>query len=609
MNDFDDTLEEDAESDLEFLLNRSASMILKSEDADEYLRWFRASAVVLAPVFFEQFPKDPDILRSFLSVFSRFIWNRTPLPGNRFRPRPLPKPERNAPCPCGSGRKYKQCCAMVEHGDETFANLSMLPYVLDVMPAKQREALPYSYVAPDELAYVAELWMEQGRTQEAVKLLEGLFADLSELDERAEPAFDRLLDCYDQLGNLLKKKRLLERGFAAPNKYLRAAAIQRQCCIYSDRKEYDKAWQLFQELQRLIPNDPSLAHLEVVILHSQGDKQRTADRAKFWIARLSRDKSSASPELLSFLRSFAEDDAAGAMMDIAREVNPVMNKLISLIQKLPQPACHYSLQPMGDSAGPLAPDDKMHHLVLQWEAQAEHALDISSDIKWFEQHPLAWQSFEILDEWFDALESYWTLHGFEEVVLIPLLRHAEALLRKTIELHHAEKLKLEWGFMENRPALRLLERLAFHLRLHNKLAESVRVAEWMVLTLNPNDNQGMRDFLIHDYLRLGRVADAVALHEYYPNDIGAMAYGAVLALFMDKQQEAAIKLLKTTDEYFSGIRKMLLAANPRKPKLMDGMIKVGGKDEAWLYREDHLDIWQSSGGLEWLRQQPGKAKK
>jgi hypothetical protein len=28
---------------------------------------------------------------------------------------------------------------------------------------------------------------------------------------------------------------------------------------------------------------------------------------------------------------------------------------------------------------------------------------------------------------------------------------------------------------------------------------------------------------------------------------------------------------------------------------------MGGKDEAWFYREDYLDIWQQSGGLEWLR--------
>ena len=609
MDDFDDILEDSAESNLEFLLNRSAAVILKSEEPGEFLHWFRSSAAFLAPELLAPFKNDPSMLRSFLSNFSRQIWNITPLPSNHFRPRPLAKPERNAPCTCGSGRKYKQCCAHMEQADFMTQNFSMLPFVLENLTAKQMAALPYSYLSPEELAHVAEIWMGQGRLQETAKLLEGLFADMNKLDERAEPAFDRLLDCYDHSGNPLKKKRLLERGFAAPNKYLRGAAMQRQCCIYSDLGEYDKAWKLFQELQRLMPNDPSLAHLEVVILHSQGDKQRTAERARFWIARLSRDKDTATPELISFLRAYAEDNVAGAMTDVLREVNPVMGKLVNLIQKLPQPVCHYTLQPMVDSAGPLTPDNELHQLIVQWEAQADNALDISDDMKWLEQHPLAWQSFEILEQWIDALESYWMLRGFEEVVLIPLLHHAGALLHKVIEQHHAEKLKLGWGFMENRPALRLLERLAIQLRIHKKLAESVSVMEWMVLTLNPNDNQGMRDFLIHDFLRMGRVADAVALGERYPEDMGAIGFGTALALFMDGRNEAAKKALQAVDSHYPEIRKMLLADNPRKPKLMDGMVTVGGKDEAWFYRKDHLDIWQSSGGLEWLRQQSGRNKK
>ncbi len=609
MNEFDDIFEDSAERNMELLLSYCAAVITDSEDANEFLRWFRSYAAVYAPEMFAPFENDPDALRSFLSIFARYIWNLTPLPGNHFRSRPLDKPERNASCPCGSGRKYKQCCAPMEQANPAMQGLSMLPYVLGNLTAKQLAAIPYAYLAPEELAHVAELWMDKGRVQETVKLLEGLFADINKLDERAEPAFDRLLDCYDQLQNPRKKKQLLKRGFAATNKYLRGAAMQRQCCIYSDRNEYDKAWQLFQELQRLLPNDPSLAHLEVVILHSQGDKQRTAERAKFWIARLTRDKDPAYENLIAFLRSFAVGDAAGAMMGIAREVNPVMDKLVNFIRKLPQPVCHYTLKTIGDSAGLLMPDDKVRHLVMQWEARAESALEISDDIKWLEQHPLAWQSFEILDEWAEALDSYWTLRGFEEVVLIPLLRHAEYLLRKIIEQHHAEKFKLEWSSIANRPALRLLGRLAMQMRTQKNFAESVRVMEWMVLTLNPNDNQGMRDFLIHDYLRVGRVADAVALGERYPGDMGAIGYGAALALFMAGQNEEAKEAINIANSYYPEIHKMLLADNPRQPKLMDGMVKVGGKDEAWFYRKDHLDIWQTSGGLEWLRQQSGRMKR
>ena len=97
-----------ANDDLNFLLQRSVEEILKSEDPLVFMQWFQRDAEPIAPNFFAPFSGNPDALRSFKPLFARYIWNRTALPGNHFRPLPLPKPERNAPCPCGSGKKYKQ---------------------------------------------------------------------------------------------------------------------------------------------------------------------------------------------------------------------------------------------------------------------------------------------------------------------------------------------------------------------------------------------------------------------------------------------------------------------------------------------------------------------
>ncbi len=609
MNDLDNDLADEAIEDFEFLLHTAAGIILKHEDPVRFLHWFCESALLIAPEFFKPYSPEPAALRSLLTVMGREIWNRTPLPDNSFRPRALPKPERNSPCPCGSGRKYKQCCAMAEAGGSAFPNLSMLGYVLDAIPASQRAALPYAYLNPEELAFVAEQWMGKGREKDAAKLLEGLFADMSKLDERAEYAFDKLLDCYDRLGNPLKKKRLIEQGFNAPDKHLRAAAMQRQCCILSDRNEYAEAWKLFQDLQRMIPNDPSLSHLEITMLLGQGDKQRATERAKFWLARLSRDKGNVHESLIEFLRSVAEGDATSAMMGVAKEANPVLDRLIEMIRHLPKPACHYSLKPMDDSAGPLMPDAKVRRLMERWDEQGGISMDISGDLDWLEKNPLALQSFEILEDWLGALEDYYAIHGFEEVVLIPLLRHAEAVLRLVLEKHHADKLKLEWGWHENRPALSLLGRLSMMLHATKNFAEAVRVMEWMVLTLNPNDNQGMRDFLIHDYLRVQRVADALALAKNFPDDMAGMAYGTALALFIDNQEAAATEAIRVARERYPEVYKMLLADKPKQPRLQDGLVRMGGKDEAWYYRKDHLNIWQSSGGLDWLRKQFGKIKR
>ncbi|MDX8399624.1 MAG: SEC-C metal-binding domain-containing protein, partial [Gallionellaceae bacterium] len=355
MNNDDDLCSDDAVNELELLFSLSVSCIIRTEDPERFLRWFRDCALEIAPEFLNHALDDPDALRSLLAILGREIWNKTPLPWNQFRPRPLPKPERNALCICGSGRKYKQCCVRAEQMDEPFGQLSLLPFVLDSIPAKARKSLPYSYLNPEELAFVAKQWMEVGREKEAISLLEGLFADFSKLDQRADIAFDCLLDGYDLLNKPLKKKRLLEQGLTAPDKYLRATAMQRQCCILADRNEFAKGWALFQELQRLIPNDPSLSHLEIVMLLGQGEKHRAAERAKFWVARLTRD-ANVSASLLDFLRSVAKGDATGAMTSIAKEADPILAKLIEMIAHLPKTACHYRLEPMDDSAGPLMPD-------------------------------------------------------------------------------------------------------------------------------------------------------------------------------------------------------------------------------------------------------------
>jgi hypothetical protein len=590
-----------ANDDLDFLLQRSVEEILKSEDPLVFQQWFQRYAEPIAPNFFVPFSGNPEALKSFKPIFARYIWNRTALPGNNFRPLPIPKPERNQPCPCGSGKKYKQCCMHMETGQDPIPNLSLLPYVLDALTTKQRAELPYGYLSTEELEHVAREWMKVGRAKDSAKLLEGLFKDMAKLDDRAEMAFDCLLDCYDELGNPLKKKKLLERGSAAPNKRLRAAAMQRRCCILADHHEYAEAWALFQELQRLVPNDPSLSHLEIIILLNQGEKQRAAERAKFWVARLARDPDFSHGPLIEFLRNVAQGEVTNAMSELAGNFGSDSTGLLALTENLPAPECHYTLEPMDDSAGPLMPDRKLQSLIAQWHTHCKFAERMEDDIEWLLHNPLAFNCFEILDDWLAAVEDARATLGFEEVLLLPVLRHGESVLRLVLERYKAEKLKFEWGWLENRPALSLLDRLVRMARLTHNTGEAVRVAEWMVLTLNPNDNQGMRGHLIHDYLRLDRVDAALKLAALYPDDMAVVQYGTVLALFMDKQTPAALDALKQARKRYPEVSKMLLADKPKQPKLLTGLISMGGKDEAWYYRMDQLDLWRSSGALEWLR--------
>ena len=50
------------------------------------------------------------------------------------------------------------------------------------------------------------------------------------------------------------------------------------------------------------------------------------------------------------------------------------------------------------------------------------------------------------------------------------------------------------------------------------------------------------------------------------------------------------------------IIEMLLAAAPKRPKPDGGFgITLGGKEEAWEYREAHRGLWERGGALDWLR--------
>lgn len=612
MDNLNDTDIYSAADELEFLLDMSALHIIRTQNPELFIRWFRDSAETIAPTFVGQLPNNEHARRSFLYNMARMIWNKTPLPNNHFRPCPLPKPERNMPCPCGSGSKYKQCCLSAEVLESEMERFSMLLHVLNQVPVKQFAQLPFSYLDLEELAYVARAWMDKGKTKDSVKLLESVFAHIEELDRRAEHAFDLLLDCYDELGNPLKKSRLLEKGLAAPDKYLRAAAMQRICCIHSDKGDYPRAWQVFQDLQRLIPNDSSLSHLEVVLLHGQGEHERAAERAKFWIARLSRDNRAENAELIEFLKH-SSTNLSGAMLDLAQDNIPGLGKLTQLINTLSAPKCMYALEQMDGSAGPLQPEAKLQRLNDRWFEIFQPFTDdhVGVDwhhshqwLSWLEKNPLAWQSFDVIGELFLALEEgVRPFPGFSENILYPLMKRGFDLLSLIVKHHHAESLRLEWGWMENRNALRLIDALSQYFEAHDNLKDAIQLMEWLVITLNPNDNQGKREELLHHYMRQGRVAEAIKLAEYYPRDMASVQYGHVLALLMAGREKEAVTTLTQANSDYPEVYKMLISAKPRRPALQEGMVTVGGKDEAWFYREDYLDIWQESGGLEWLKKQ------
>jgi hypothetical protein len=184
-----------------------------------------------------------------------------------------------------------------------------------------------------------------------------------------------------------------------------------------------------------------------------------------------------------------------------------------------------------------------------------------------------------------------------------LLAHALALLRVNIADNGADGCTLEWAWSENRPALRLLGR-AIDLAAGGE--EELPLLEWLVLGLNPNDNQGLRERLVHVYAGSGRAAEALAVCDRYPDDIlGGMAYGRILALYLLDRRGDAVAALAAAKKRRPRILKTLTAARPRQPELEDGLVTPGGEDEAWYYRQTWRALWQQTGALDWLRQAAG----
>lgn len=609
---------QEANAEFDAMLRMGVQEALASSDFKTAFENFLTELPQQSPGFAAHIP--PGAERSIGLALFREIWNHTPRPELGWKRLTLPKPERNGPCSCGSGKKYKQCCAPLE-GESPFppGGFSVLPYVLETVPVTQYKDLPFKQLDPEEVAHVAYEWEGDGRIEPATLLLEALLAPGHKLDVRHEYAFDTLCGLYLDAGRANDRLALVERVMQSQDKPLRAAAWQRRATLHADCGEHTQAWEVFKEAQRLDPDNPALAHLELVLLANQDRYDEVQTRAAFWSKRLVKlgyagdpivqlmDDVARDPETL---RAMMEDYADGEDNEATQEDVDLLEVLIG---NLPDPASHYRLSPHDDSAGPLLPTPELAAIEQEWEdlywADAEER-DPWSDTRWLDwlhTHPVAWQNFAVIEDVIGILEdSLFPEDADDEVDWMEetLLHHAMAVLRRVLADNQAEGLKLEWGWTENRPALRLLMQLIDIARYSE---EELPLLEWLVLRLNPNDNGGHRERLVHAYCEAGRPADALAACDRYPDDaMAGMLYGRVLALFLLDRRADAVMALAHASKRLPKVLKTLAAARPKAPPMTPGLITPGGDDEAWMYRVDSREIWEKCKALDWLKEVSGR---
>jgi tetratricopeptide (TPR) repeat protein len=568
------------------------------------------------PLFQEQgFPL------SLVRCLARNVWRSTPHPAYRFARPPMPTPERNAPCHCGSGIRYRLCCLDAETHIQA-SEVNFLAGVLRQLTLQELAALHTSKVPLDALEDAIHTFREEGLVKEICAILEPWFASDASFRAQNEILLDSLLDAYTDVPRPRKKAQLLARAIQAGDRRIRSVAMQRKVTMVADDGDYPAAWGLFTEAQRADPQSPSLSHLEITLLMMEGRGEDARARARFWKQRFAAQRDPALADLMAFLQQVV-DKGAAAFGDIYIKMDPVLEALATQLHAAPPVASLYALSPVDGRAGPLKPKPALSKALRGWDRAQQRAADASflDDISvpqlmdtrvlsMLTTCPALWNSFEVLGELVGYARSYGNV-GVTEALARPLLMRAEQVLREVLRANHAEGMALEWSWLQNRPALALLgDAIAMDGPAREGAPNAERLArmEWLVRTLNPNDNQGFRFSLMLGYLAAGRTNDALALSDNYPDDFAAMRYSRALALYMNGQAGAALVALADAVSAYPKVLACLLKAKPARPKPGRFGVAVGGDEEAWLYRTESLWLWQQSGALEWA-QTVGKAVK
>jgi len=595
------------------IIDDAIAHILAHEDAVAFQNWFMQRVL--------EHSADPDI-RPLASAMGRAFWNATPLPGNDFKPRTLPTPGRNDPCPCDSGRKFKRCCG----GGPPSPSLDQQmfwPYVVQRLSKSDRDAaIAEGKVPIDVLMGAAIESQEAGRPKTALKFLQPLFAgEIRRTDEEHDYALNLLCNLYDDLGYSKKKSTILKRVTDEVKRSpLRSGAWQRLATMSMDAGDPKASWDYFKAAQRDDPGSTSIGMLEIQLLMGEGKNTLASERARFWVKRLQREGCPADEGPLPFLKSIAKDAemgmaqigidiAGGAGQRLLAWFGEVVGRVVPEYRVLGDASESQffvppeSIAALEDSWHEIFPSEKPFSVNMTNGDTFVWDPDIEDEwMQFLESNPKAFDSIDILDDLAGAVLNHeqWDIPGVDEKLMMPVLKRAESIIDKA--LSHSSNARIVWAFSDNRPALRCLVNLVFLQERYGNDDAADRLAK-KVLSLNPNDNHGLRTMVINACLRRGDDVAALALAEQYPEDLNPdISYGKVLALYRLERLEEASDALIDAIAGLPKIPRFLSAKRIRKPKLDSFGVKLGGDDQAWLYREDMRDVWSTTpGAMEWLK--------
>jgi tetratricopeptide (TPR) repeat protein len=616
------------------LVRAAVAVGLERQRAEPLLRWLIDSGPAAFPQAFAPVePPTPDGHRAFAAHLGVGVWNALPLPRLDYRRDPLPHPERNRPCPCGSGRKLKRCCGRFGFAAGAVPEAAVLPFVGELLPEEELPRFGASgALGPNRLADVATHLLETPRR--TARLLEQALAEPERLDARYAAAVDVLLEAYERLGWDRKRHELAETLVARARPELQTSVWLRRVVAAGDLGDFAAAHEALRRARDCDPSDERLGPMEVKILEVEGRYDEAAARARFVLAgHRRRPLADDDSQAIDYLRRAAAGDFdprdhfdAGFAARLER-----LERLLAAAAERPAPGHAVEAVPPLEEGGPeegtLAAPPRLQRLEAAWQRVwpldkpfGTQPYPFDADDLWTEEAADRWLSF--LEEKPAALDSLSILDDLLQAVL-QLLGDAEndaALANAALALWQAvtgrgetilvaslagRSTRLRWGFVDNRPALRLLVSRVSLLEEEDPPASAALIEH--LLALNPDDNHGMRGRLVDHRLREGDDGGALAAAALFPDDLlPEVLWGPVLAHYRRGDHGRALTALAEAHRRLPRIGAALTSRAARRPSAdPDGYpfgYISGGAAEAEAYAQSMHDVWANVPGLlDWLR--------
>ncbi|WP_110650049.1 SEC-C domain-containing protein [Salinicola peritrichatus] len=547
------------------------------------------------------------------------IWNQTPLVRRHFDCEPLAEPKRDEPCWCDSGRLYSDCCARVEMPSAIPSHLMWMLSLREWRGETLRAALESRKAPAQALLEAGIVSAESGHNGRAQQILESLFddeRDWAALEEQIEPAFEILVDLYQERGFYRKRAALLERVIGDGPNFLKGAALERLCLMHLDSGDLASAREAFQSAQRTLPDSPSLAYIEAMVLLHEGNVGKARQRAAFWWRRLARQRS-LDPDQLDFIAELADDPETTLAEQVIQSEEMLagpLTALQALLHTRHRPP-RLALSRAEDGALLYEPSAREASLYAGWIEACEIEIDEEAALGFlgdpWHTAPQWLQALCANPEWLDAprvmqalalalASRFGSLPWMVDVFFVPLAERYGVWLNQLEEAGGT----FSWHDADNATLLRT--GLALVIGMERGAGKRARELAQRLLALDVEDSLGLRELVIDQLLREGRDEQALAVSEQGPEgaDMLGVQMGRVLALYRLSRHDDALAVLREVCSSNPYIVRVLCEDRPRPARLGDDMPEPGTRAEAWQYRQLMRDQWVASeGALKWLSRQ------